>query len=268
MKRYLFPSLVLLLSISAFAQTLPTATIAGKVTTDGAGLPGVTVTVTSPNLQGARTTVTTAQGDYIVPFLPPGEYTVRYELSGMRTITQRVTLTAARTNSIDISLRPETVAESITVTATAPSVVETTQVSTNFNQELIDELPVPRNLTAVTLLAPGVNPNGPGGNLIISGAMSFDSLYLVNGAVVNENLRGQAHDLFIEDAIQETTVMTAGICAEYGHFTGGVVSAITKSGGNDFDGSLRTNFTNQSWESETPLTVAQEDKINQVYEAT
>jgi hypothetical protein len=268
MKRYLVPSLVFLLSISAFAQTLPTATIAGKVTTDGVGLPGVTVTVTSPNLQGARTTVTTAQGDYIVPFLPPGEYTVRYELSGMRTITQKVTLTAARTNSIDITLRPETVAESITVTATAPSVVETTQVSTNFNQALIDELPVPRNLQAVTLLAPGVNPNGPGGNLIISGAMSFDSLYLVNGAVVNENLRGQAHDLFIEDAIQETTVMTAGISAEYGHFTGGVVNAITKSGGNEFAGSFRTSLSNESWTAETEFTEAQEDKINPVYEAT
>src|SRR5687768_4986786 len=268
MKRYLVPLLVFFLSVAAFAQTLPTATIAGKVTTDGVGLPGVTVTVTSPNLQGVRTTVTTAQGDYIVPFLPPGEYTVRYELSGMRTTTQQVTLTAARTNSIDISLRPETVAESITVTATAPSVVETTQVSTNFNQELIDELPVNRNLEAVTLLAPGVNPNGPGGNLIISGAMSFDSLYLVNGAVVNENLRGQAHDLFIEDAIQETTVMTAGISAEYGHFTGGVVNAITKSGGNEFAGSFRTSLSNESWAAETEFTEAQEDKINPVYEAT
>src|SRR5687767_10210540 len=266
MKRYLVPSLVFLLSISAFAQTLPTATIAGKVTTDGAGLPGVTVTVTSPNLQGARTTVTTAQGDYIVPFLPPGEYTVRYELSGMRTVTQKVTLTAARTNTVDVNLRPETIAESITVTANAPSVVETTQVSTNFNQTLIDELPVQRNLQAVTLLAPGVNSNGPGGNLIISGAMSFDSLYLVNGAVVNENLRGQAHDLFIEDAIQETTVMTAGISAEYGHFTGGVVSAITKSGGNDLDGSFRTNFSNESWTEPTEFTETQEDKINLVYE--
>ena len=71
MKRYLILSLVLLLSVSAFAQTLPTATIAGKVLVDDVGVPGVTVTLTSPNLQGSRTTVTTAQGDYIVPFLPP-----------------------------------------------------------------------------------------------------------------------------------------------------------------------------------------------------
>lgn len=268
MKRCLILSLVLLFSISAFAQTLPTATLAGKVLVDDVGVPGVTVTLTSPNLQGSRTTVTTAQGDYIVPFLPPGEYTARYELSGMRTVTQKVTLTAARTNTVEVNLRPETIAESITVTANAPSVVETTQVSTNFNQNLIEELPVQRNLQSVTLLAPGVNPNGPGGNVMISGAMSFDSLYLVNGAVVNENLRGQAHDLFIEDAIQETTVMTAGVSAEYGHFTGGVVNAITKSGGNEFAGSFRTSLSNESWAAKTDFTEAQEDKINPVYEGT
>jgi hypothetical protein len=255
---------------TVLAQSLPTAAITGKVTSDGADLPGVTVSVTSPSLQGSRSTITSASGDYILPLLPPGEYTITYELAGMQAMTRRATLTAARTDRIDVALRPAAVAESITVTAQTPmtAAIESTQVSTNFKQSMIEELPTGRNLEAVTLLAPGVNPNGPGGNIIISGAMSFDSLYLVNGAVVNENLRGQPHTLFIEDAIQETTVMTGAISAEYGHFTGGVVSAITKSGGNDFDGSLRTNFTNQSWESETPLTVAQEDKINQVYEAT
>jgi hypothetical protein len=98
--------------------------------------------------------------------------------------------------------------------------------------------------------------------------MSYDSLYLVNGAIVNENLRGQPHDLYIEDAIQETTVITGAVSAEYGHFTGGVVNAITKSGGNEFTGSFRDSLTNESWTDKTPLTVAQEDNVNSVYEAT
>jgi hypothetical protein len=68
--------------------------------------------------------------------------------------------------------------------------VESTQVSTNFKQEMIEQLPVLRNLQNVALLAPGVTPGGPGDNIMISGAMSYDSLYLVNGAIVNENLRG------------------------------------------------------------------------------
>jgi hypothetical protein len=262
--------LLLFLPLLAFAQSIPTATLSGKVTADGAAIPGVTVTATSPNLQGSRTAVSSESGDYLIPLLPPGDYTVKFELSGMQTITRRAALTAARAERLDIEMRAAAVSEAITVTADTPvtAAVESTQVSTNFRQELIDQLPVGRTIAAVTLLAPGANSNGPGGNTIISGAMSFDSVYLVNGAPVNENLRGQPHNLFIEDAIQETTVMTGGITAEYGHFTGGVVSTITKSGGNEFSGSFRTSFNNESWAAKTPLTVDQDDTTNLIYEGT
>ena len=63
--------------------------------------------------------------------------------------------------------------------------------------------------------------------------MSFENLWLVNGVVINENLRGQPLNLFIEDAIEETQVLTSGISSEYGRFSGGVVNAVTKRGGND-----------------------------------
>jgi hypothetical protein len=259
-----------LAAASALSQTIPLSTLSGKVTAGGGGIPGVTVTVKSPNLQGTRTTVTSAAGDYIFPRLPPGDYTVTFELPGMQTATREVTLTAARDDRLEVALAPARIAESVTVTAETAmaAAVETTQVSTNFKQDLIDNLPVGRTLAAVTLLAPGVNSNGPGGNTIISGAMSFDSLYLVNGAIVNENLRGQPHNLFIEDAIQETTVLTGGVPAEYGHFTGGVVSAITKSGGNSLHGSFRTSLTKESWTAKTEFTEEQDDRINPVYEAT
>ena len=262
--------IVCLVAAGAMAQSIPQSTLTGKVTADAFALPGATVTVSSPSLQGLRTVVTTEAGDYLLPFLPPGDYTVTFELQGMQTVNRKVTLTAARTDRLDIELKPTAVSEAVTVTAetimTAP--IESTQVSTNFRQDLIETLPVGRTLQAVTLLAPGANSNGPGGNIMMSGAMSFDSLYLVNGAIVNENLRGQAHNLFIEDAIQETTVLTGGISAEYGHFTGGVVNMITKSGGNQFKGSFRTTLNNESWVAKTPLTADQEDKINPVYEAT
>jgi len=262
--------LFLLLSFHLFAQSIPLATLSGRVTSEGAVMPGVTVSVTSPQLQGTRSTETTGTGDYILPLLPPGSYTVKFELSGMRSVTRKVTLAAALAEKLDVELRQEAMAESITVTAESPltASIETTQVSTNFKQSMIEQLPTSRDIRNVALLAPGVNNGGPGGNLIISGAMSFDSLYLVNGAIVNENLRGQPHNLFIEDAVQETTVLSAGVSAEYGHFTGGVVNAITKSGGNDFSGSLRSNLANESWISKTPFTADQEDKINDVWEGT
>ena len=87
---------------------------------------------------------------------------------------------------------------------------------------------------------------------MMAGALSFESQYLINGVVVNENLRGQALNLFIEDAIQETKISTGAISAEYGRFGGGVVNMITKSGGNTFSGSFRTTFNNDGWRSLTP----------------
>ena len=68
------------------AQGVPTGTITGRVNAEGSSLPGVTVTVASPSLQGTRTTVTGSSGDYIIPYLPAGQYTVTYELSGMEKI--------------------------------------------------------------------------------------------------------------------------------------------------------------------------------------
>jgi len=90
---------------------------------------------------------------------------------------------------------------------------------------------------------------------------------------LNENIRGQAFDLFIEDAIQETTTAASGVSAEYGRFTGGVVNAITKSGGNQFSGSLRTSFDNESWTErvvadEFGIDEEQTDEINETFEAT
>jgi hypothetical protein len=145
--------------------------------------------------------------------------------------------------------------------------METPQVETNYKQATVNRLPINRNPVAQAALSAGVT-SGVNGNTI-SGAMSYDNLYLVNGAVVNENLRGQAHALYIEDAIQETTVLTGGISAEYGRFTGGVVSAITKSGGNEFSGSIRDSLDNPKWTAKSISTQATPvDHINSTYEGT
>lgn len=262
-------AVVLLTGIPAFAQT--TAALTGMVTSDGAGLPGVTVTVSSPKLQGTRTTITDVNGNYNFGALPPGDYTVRFELESMQTVTRNVRIGVAQTGRADAELRVSALAEAITVTASAPAVLETTEVQTNVQAELIEDLPIGRTLQATTTLAPGVNTNGPNpGAITISGALAADNLFMVNGAVTNENLRGQTHNLFIEDAIQETTVQTAGVSAEYGRFLGGVVNAITKSGGNEFSGSFRDSFTNPSWTNKTPFPGQADpiDTLNEVYEAT
>lgn len=259
--------LLALAALSAFGQT--TGSLIGNVTSDGAALPGVTVTITSPALQGARTTITGDGGGYTFPSLPPGKYTVAFDVEGMAKMTKTVSVQLASTARADAEMKLSSMSEAITVTASAPAVLENTDVARNYTEELISELPVRRNITDTVLLSPGVNNGGARGNISISGAASYDNLFLVNGVTVNENLRGQPHDLFIEDAIQETTVLTGAVSAEYGRFTGGVVSSLTKSGGNEYHGSLRDSFNNASWIAKTPVeTTDHLDKIIQVYEGT
>ncbi len=96
--------------------------------------------------------------------------------------------------------------------------------------------------------------NTPSPNqLTISGGFAFDNVFLIDGVDVNDNLIGTSNDLYIEDAIGEVQVLTSGITAEYGRFSGGVVNIITKSGSNTFAGSYRTTFTRPSWTKETPF---------------
>ena len=260
---------VLLVGICAvsFAQT--NSTLTGTVIHDGAPLPGVSVTVTSPSLQGSRTAVTGDNGTFFVAALPPGDYTVHFQMEGMQDVTEKVRVTLAQTTRVDANMRLGAVSEAITVTATAPAVIDSTQVGTNITQAMLDQLPTGRTINQAVLMAPGVSAQGVAG-VSISGAPSYDNVYLVNGVVVNENLRGQPHNLFIEDAIQETTVMTGGISAEYGRFTGGVVNTITKSGGNTFSGSFRDNLTNPAWRDKTPHPTEADhiDDISEIYEAT
>lgn len=275
LQRSLAVMVVLLLACTGlFAQSSTTGALSGTVTTGGNGLPGATITVTSPNLQGSRTAVTDANGNYSIAGLPPGDYTVKAELSGLQTVSQNVRVGVSSTARADADLKVTAVADAITVTASAPAVLETTEVQANYDKKLVDSLPLARTVTGIALLAPGTTSNGPRGAMQISGSFANDNLINVDGSNVQENLRGQARPLFIEDAIQETTVLTAGISAEYGRFTGGVVNAITKSGGNEFTGSFRDQLTNPKWTAiskfgkANPGTEILPNKIDNAYEAT
>ncbi|HEX6641013.1 MAG TPA: carboxypeptidase-like regulatory domain-containing protein, partial [Thermoanaerobaculia bacterium] len=104
----------------------------GTATTEGNALPGVTVTIQSPALQGVRTAVTGETGGYSFPALPPGDYSVKFELSGLQTVTKTLRVNLAQTSRVDAEMHPASVSEAITVTASAPAALETTEVSTNF----------------------------------------------------------------------------------------------------------------------------------------
>ena len=114
----------------------------------------------------------------------------------------------------------------------------------------MNALPINRTPAAIAALAPGLTTNTPnGGQVTISGGFAYDNVFLIDGVDANDNLFGTSNPVFIEDAIADTQVLTSGISAEYGRFSGGVVNVITKSGGNEFSGSVRVNYTNDDWRS-------------------
>src|SRR5262249_10859411 len=165
------------------------------------------------------------------------------------------------------------VAETVEVVAETPAPIATPIVGANFKHEEIEALPGPRTLAGIATLSPGLSDVTPhAGQGSINGAVAFDNVFMLNGVDVNDNLFGSPQNLFIEDAIQETQTLTSGISAEYGRFSGGVVNAISKSGGNTFSGSGRINLTNPSWSTETPFEVkngtTHKDVLSKTYEGT
>jgi hypothetical protein len=252
---------------AAVAQT--GSDLTGRVIYEDAGLPGVRVLVSSPALQGQRSTVTNQQGDYIIKALPPGDYKILFELAEFTTLEFDVKMSAAQPRVLDAVMYPEAVQEEIVVTGQYEMVSTGSQGSATVEFDTLEKLPVLRTLYNASLLNAGVTSTGPSNALTISGAMGWENLFTVNGVIINDNIRNTPNqDLTIEDAILETTTITSSASAEFGRFSGGVVNVVTKSGGNQFSGSFRVNVANESWNGETPKTTFQNDTNVYVYEAT
>jgi hypothetical protein len=250
---------VLCLSLSTVrvvTQGVQTGTVSGTVqSVDRLPLPGVTVSVTSPSLQGGRTTVSDENGVYYVRGLMPGAYRVGFEISGFSPAARdAVEVTVGGLADVNATMVLAGVAETVTVTAEAPSVMSRPVTSQTYTKSQIDALPVGRRPYDVAELAPGLTTNAFNVNqLTLSGSFGFDNVFMVNGVDVSDNVQGTFNNLFIEDAVLETAVLTNGISAEYGRFSGGVVNVVTRSGGNIVSGSFREGLSNPSWVTPTPL---------------
>ena len=278
MKRLLGPAVwvaFLVAAASAFAQGVQTGIITGIVqSADGLSLPGVTVTASSPSLQGRRSALTDVNGVYFIKGLPAGTYAVSFDIASFQpSHNDNVMLTVGGTTEVNKTMLVAGRAETVSVSAEAPSPVATTTLSQAYTKAEVDALPVGRRPQDIAELAPGLTNNTPNTSQVtIAGATAFDNVFMLNGVDINDNLFGSPNGLFIEDAIQETNVLTGGITAEYGRFSGGVINVITKSGGNRFNGSFRENFSNPKWIQETPReksnAVVHQDVLAKTSEAT
>ena len=240
---------------TALAQGVQTGAIRGTVQDQqGLAVPGVTITATSPVLQGGRTTVSDGAGNYTLAALPAGQYEVVFELTGFTPVKQTTSVAVGLQVTQNVTLTTGTLTEAVQVVAQTPSVIATPAVGSNIRKEEIDALATARTIQGIATLSPNLTERSPNaGQVVINGAFAWDNVFMVNGVDVNDNLFATPQNLFIEDAIEETTVLTSGISAEYGRFSGGVVNAVTKSGGNMFSGSWRMNLLNPAWTRETPF---------------
>ncbi|HSN85280.1 MAG TPA: carboxypeptidase regulatory-like domain-containing protein, partial [Thermoanaerobaculia bacterium] len=244
--------LVLGLTGPVFAQTdVTTSRISGTVEdSEGAPLPGVTVTATNTETGLVQTTVTDERGFYRVRNLPTGTYRIEASLDGFATATaDSVRLLLGSTPTINFNLQSSTVSETITVTAEELPVVEVTNttIGTTIQSEQIENLPsAGRDFKQLVLLTPESRLDQERGNLSLSGERGINTSITVDGVDFNNaffggavgGAEGRAPLAISQESIKEFSVVTNGASVEYGRSGGGFVNIITKSGTNNLHGSV------------------------------
>ena len=214
-------------------------TLTGKVTDQqDLALPGVTITVTNTQTGGVQTFVTDANGMYSARELAPGRYTVTFELTGFSKIERPdITVQLGRDFPVDAQMRVGAVTETVQVTAEPPLVDNrSTLIAHNVSAEEFDRLPKGRSFQSIALTAPSVNSGEIEGGFQVNGASGAENSFTVDGTVTNSLVDGRSRQNTVFEYLQEVQVKTSGISAEYGGALGGVISAVTKSGGNVFRG--------------------------------
>ena len=230
----------LLLCGAAVAQT--TGRIEGVTRGESAAaLPGVTVEVTGPRLQGVRNTVTDSAGRYRFPELPPGPYRVRATLTTFLPEEKSVTLSLDEALTLDFEIKLA-VSESVNVAGEVGLVdVSSTTTGTTYTDKVVAKLPVARNYADIIHSNPGVNTDKGGTQgrslkLTVYGTTSAENQWIIDGINTTNVLTGVQGKALNTEFVEEVEVKTGGYQAEYGRALGGIINVITKSGGNAFHG--------------------------------
>jgi outer membrane receptor protein involved in Fe transport len=230
-----------------------TGSITGTVRdTSGAILPGATVQATSPSLVGIATVVSDEGGNYRFPALTPGVYEVAATLQGFTAArTEGIRLALGQVLRIDLTLGLATLTETVQVTAESPLIdVKQNSASATITADLIERLPKARDFTDLIKTAPGTQQERKSG-IQIDGAGASEHRYVIDGLDTTGIRQGVSGQEMPVDFVQEVQVKSSGYNAEFRATTGGVISAITKSGSNQFRGSVGYYFRNNSFNGES-----------------
>src|SRR6266850_792864 len=265
-------TLLAVAAISLFGQS-NTATILGNVTdSSGASIPGVKVTITNVKTHIVRSTVTGESGAFELPLIPVGEYAIAAEMTSFRRAERTgILLDAGQKAKIDFHLQVGEVVESVTVNAgTSLLATQTSERGVVIGAGQVDNLPLNgRNFTQLISLEPGVVVGGQ-----INGAITFNGLPY-QGTTINvdgtdaanpdrpttSNFGGQNRmNIVSQDFIQEFKTSQGVFSAETGRASAGSINVITKSGTNQFHGSVFEFLRNDKVDART-FFAAKKDKL-------
>ncbi len=229
---------------------------------DGTSIPGVAVEATSPKLVGKRVAVTNETGRYRFPMLPSGKYTIEFKLEGFKSkVNKNVLVILGKTIKIDAIMETGDLKTEIVIVGNTPTIdVRKSSSAANITKDIISKLPKGRNFLSVITKGSGVNyeknfdndangadkfDDGTRSNSGISfdGASSSENTFFVDGVDTTTLFTGDSGARVNVDFIEEVQVKSAGYAAEFGGSMGGVISVITKSGGNEFHGSLNLDYS-------------------------
>ncbi len=247
--KFVIAVLVCLLAAGSLMAQTTRGGLEGRVVDEGnQPLPGVTVVISSPALQGTRTDVTDAEGQFRFNLLPPGVYKAVFSLPSFQRVEQEnIKIGVAQTITLEVTLR-SAFTEEVVVTSEAPVVdVTSTTVGANLSQETIVDLPTGRTFNALTFLATGAVPGGLGGNPSISGASAAENRYVIDDLDTTDPAFGTSGTGMSINFVQEMQVQTGGYEPEYGGALGGVINMITKSGSNEFHGEVFGYYTDDGF---------------------
>ena len=254
------PSVVLVASSSAYAAD---GVITGQVRNAAtqAPIPDVVITVTSPALQGEQIVVTDAGGNFRVPQIPPGDgYTVSADGGQEFKPSSRggIKLTSGSTVRVNILLLPLTGVITETLEARAPVVdVGSSRIATTIDQELTRRLAVnapsgkggaSRSFESLAQVAPGANSDQYGTS--VNGTTSPENAFIIDGVSANDPAFGVNAVPLSSEFVKEVNIITAGYLPEYGRSVGGVMDVVTKTGSNEFHGSVFGSITPGAFEGE------------------
>ena len=227
-------------SQDAYADAFTTGSVRGVVKDKASGEPsvGATVVATSPALQGEQVVIADETGSYFITSLPPGVYTLTVYYNDTTFSRNNVTVSVGKENFVAIAVDTSaTKGETIAIQGSAPIVDQgSTKIGATITSDYTNNVPTQRTFGEVMASAAGAQDDRYG--VSFAGATSAENTYVVEGLNTTDTGFGVLSSNLPNEFIQETEVITGGYNAEFGRATGAIVNVVTKSGSNEFHGSV------------------------------